>query len=294
MNSYVISAYKHSATLIKGIQDSRLNPNLEQMIVGGSGAPSPAFVGVGQIRPELNLVTTEIKTALANCGGITGAALSSDAFYFQKMLEAGLRAGTLAHIKVTAATGMIIPVSINAVQGRPATLNYLVIMTSADGSASPIVIAGSQSLEAGQDVTDEVYTMGPISINGTALEGLTSWTLNFGNVPWVNTADGHVYPTEVGIRGQAPTIIARSRDVEAFETWDIAGVAQSDTDSTIILHDQLAGGVRGSSPITFSVDAGMAHFQDLGAAHPQMVEGGVLITPVYDGTDAILAVTGLT
>jgi len=294
MNNYVISAFKHSTTLIKGIQDSRLNPNLEQMIVGGSGAPSPSLVGVSQIRPELAIVTTEIKNALANCGGITGAALSSDVFYFQKLLEGGLRAGTLAHIKVTAATGMIIPVSINAVQGQPATLNYLVVMTSADGSASPIAILGSQSLETGQDVTDEVYTMGPIEINGTALEGITSWTLNFGNVPWVNIADGHVYPTEVGIRGQGPTIIARSRDVEAFQTWDIAGLAQNDTDSTIILHDQLAGGVRGSSPITFSVDAGMAHFQDLGAAHPNTIEGGVLITPVNDGTNDILAVTGLT
>jgi hypothetical protein len=293
MNRYTISAYKHSSTLIKGLQNYSLNPNIEQMINAGSGAADPTFIGVGQSQPELTFDTTAIKTALAGCGGITGAPLSSDVFFFQKMEDGGTRAGALSHKKVTAALGMIIPVSIRAARAQRAIINYRVIMISADGTASPIVITDSQSLEVDQGVADEVYTMGAVNINGSELEQVDEWSIDFGIAPDINFGSGHVYPTAVGVMNRQPRITVTTFDVDAFDSWDIEGDAQGETDSTVELLDQLAGGVRGSSPITFAVDAGMVHFDSLGGNQGEKVGGQAIITPVWDGTADILAITGL-
>src|SRR4030043_99247 len=99
-NKYTISAYKHGSTLIKGIQNSDLNLNMQQIISSGSGAVYPTFVSAGTLQPEVAFGTSAIKAALAGLGGKAGVALSSDTFYFHKMTAGGARAGASLHTKV--------------------------------------------------------------------------------------------------------------------------------------------------------------------------------------------------
>lgn len=293
-NYHVISAYKHGTTLIKGVQNLGLPPGLQQIISSGSGAVDPTFVSVGQIQPGITFNTTAIKTALANLGGINGAALSSDTFYFQKMAADGKRAGATSHIKVVAANGIIVPTLIRAVQGGEATIGYRAVPRSADGMASPLAITPNQSLEPNQDLVDELYTLGPVEVNGVALPGVYDWTLDFGINLEIITVDGGVYPTFVAIQTRISFFTVRTFDLDLLATWDIDGVLQSDTDSTIQLLDQAEGGVRGSSPIEFSVDAGMAHYEDITETpHGQKIGGSVRVQPVWDGTNDIIAVSGI-
>jgi len=295
MDHLTISAIKHKTTLLTGIQSTGINPNLQQMILAAGGSAHPSFVGIGQISPEITFACHAIKTCLAGLGGKDGIAIDTNLdLWFQKLTAGGLRAGDESHTKVTAANGMIIPVSISASQGQPAVINYRVVIVSADGSTSPLAFTASQSLESGQDVNSEVYTLGAVTLNDTQLEGVDSWSLNFGNDVWINHANGLVYPTEVGIMNQAPSFSVSTADAGKFATWELVGLAQNDTDSTVVLQDQAAGGVRGSSPITFSIDDGMAVFDNLSGAQGSRYAGSVTITPVYDGTAAIIAITGLT
>jgi len=295
MNRYTLSAYKHGSTLIKGVQNLSLNMNLQQIIASGSGAVDVSFVGVGEIAPEITFDTTAIKTALANCGGINGAALSSDVFFLQKLLDGGLRGGALSHIKLTAATGIIVPTQIRAAQGAVATIGYRALPTSADGEASPLAILGSQSLEVGQSVVSEIYTLGPVSINGTPLEGVDDITIDFGiTLTDKKSGSGAVYPTFIGVMSRQPSFTIRTFDLDAFASWGLDGVAQGETDSTVQLLDQLAGGVRGSSPITFTIDAGMIHCDTIDGTHGQQSGGSVKITPVWDGVADIIVISGLT
>ena len=295
MNSrYTLSAYKHSSTLITGIQSLGLNPNLEQIISRGSGAVDPTFASVGKIQPEIVFDTTAIKTALAAIG-IDGAALSSDVFFFQKLAAGGTREGALKNPKITAATGMIIPVTIKAAAPpAEAVLSMRAVPTSADGAASPLAILADQSLEADQDQVAEVYVLGEVEVNGTELEGVDDLTIDFGIDLLIDYGSGHIYPTFVGIRKRDPIITARTWDLDAFMSWDIAGVVQGESDSTVKLQDQTEGGVRGSSPITFTIDAGMAHFESLNADDPELFRGSAKLTPTSDGTDAIIVISGLT
>ena len=293
MNQYTLSAVKNDATLIKGIQNHSINPGLAQLISSGSGAVDPTFVSVGQIQPELTFDTLVIKTALAGLGGISGEALANYTFFFQKMLDGGLRGGAASHIKVVAAAGIIVPTQIRAAQGGEATIGYRVVPKSADGSASPLAFTGSQSLVGGQDQVDEVYTMGPVEINGAALDGVEDWLLDFGINLNIITADGHIYPTFVGVMNRTLSITIRTFDIEKFQSWGLGGTAQTGTDSTVKLLDQTEGGVRGTSPITFAIDAGMAHVDSIDGPQGQRIGSSVKITPISDGVSDIIVVSGI-
>ncbi len=294
MDHYTISAVKHDTTLIKGVQNLGLTTGLQQILSSGSGAVDPAFVSVGRSQPEITFDATAVKTALANLGGIDGISLTNLIFFFQQMVAGGKRAGALSHTKVTATSGIIIPTRIDApVLPGEATISYRTVPISADGDASPLAILADQSLEANQDQVSEVYVLGPVEINGVALDGVESWTLDFGITLEIVTANGHIYPTFTGIMSRAPFFTARTFDVDTFESWDIDGVAQGESDSTIQLLDQAEGGARGSSPIIFTIDAGMAHFEDITGRHGQRVGGSVRITPTSDGVADIIAVSGI-
>ena len=210
-------------------------------------------------------------------------------------MDGGLRGGAATHIKITAATGIIIPTQVRAAQAAEATIGYRALPTSADGVASPIAILADQSLEAGQGVVSEIYTLGPVSINGTELEGVDDITIDFGiTVTDKKSGSGAVYPTFIGIMSRQPSFTVRTFDLDAFATWGLDGVAQGETDSTVQLLDQLAGGVRGTSPITFTIDAGMIHCESIDGTHGQQSSGSVRITPVWDGVADIIVISGLT
>jgi len=295
---YTIGAYKHSATPFKGIQESSVNPNMQQIIMAASGAVSPSFVGVGRLQPQVSFMSTAIKTILNALGptiAFAGAAMADDKIYFQKIADDGIRGGAASHICATMANGLIVPVSINApALPAPATISCLATPRSADGSASPLALAADASLEEGQDFDTECYVLGPATINGSELEGDESWSLNLNiglDIVW---GSGHVFPTMTGIMSITPSFTIQTFDIGKFVTWAEDGVAQTDTDSTFVLQDQLEGGVRGSSPITFTVDAGMAHFETIGGSQGSKGAGTVIMTPIGDGTADIIVVSGLT
>ena len=294
MNIYTIAAVKSDTTVITGINDQQFSPELEQIILAGSGQVDPGFVAVGRLRPSLAFTTTAIKVALAGLGGIAGKVIASDFyFWFQKIAEGGLRAGALSHVMATVVKGLIIPQTLNMPDGQAATISYLVIMISADGSAAPVAFAGSQSLDAGQAGAVAGWILGATSINGTDLDAVDNVAINFGLTPVIEGGSGLVYPTFVGIQSRKPSITISCKDVDAFVTWDLDGVIQSETDSTIQLDDLAEGGMRGSSPIIFGIDEGMIHTTQVGASSPQSAVNAVTITPTDDGTADIIAISGL-
>jgi len=97
----------------------------------------------------------------------------------------------------------------------------------------------------------------------------------------------------LGIMNRTPSITVTTFDVAKFVTWTEVGIAQDDSDSTVQLLDQAAGGARGSSPITFTIDAGRIQFDTVDGSQGAKVSGSVKLTPVSDGTAAIIALSGI-
>ena len=301
MDVYTIAAIKHATTVIKGIQNYTLNPQVAAILLSGSGGVDAGFSAIGEIRPELGFETTAIKTALANLGGINGIpiAASNFDFWLQKTITGALRAGATSHIKCTPVAGIVVPGVISMPSGRQASISYRAGFISADGVASPIAVTASQSLDAGQGPADEAWTFGGVAVNGSALAGVDDVTLDFGIELWVTTADGKVYPIHVCIASRRPVITISTKDLGAFQTWGVSGSnwlegqVQSESDSVITLSDMTEGGVRGSSPITFTIDAGMMFFNAITGQDGERLGGQVTLIPTWDGTADVIVMSGL-
>lgn len=290
MSRHTIASIKLGTAVINQIEESSLDPQLSKIILAGSGQADPTFIGVSGASPRLNFSTTAINTALTNLGGNIGAAISASnfSFWMQQLSQAGLRTSGSTHIKGTIVSGYIVPLSLRASNKMPVSISYLVIALSADGTSSPISITTAQALDVSQAGAEEAYTLGVVTINGSAIDGNADVNINFGINPLVD--GGLAYPTFAGCMSRRPTITISARDMDTFASWGILGTNRSAA-TTIVLDDVVNGGVRGSDPITFSVNEGRMNFQDLSGRQDSPYEGQIIINPVFDGTNDPIAIS---
>jgi hypothetical protein len=292
-NVYTIAGISAGGTIFKDIRDTTLSPNLQMALLGASGTAYQTFVAIAAMRPALDFSSGDLKTILAKLTNQIALAISGDfLIWFQKMAEGGVRSAGSTHTKGTVAKGLLIPVSISLRDGQDATITCQLLMTSADGSTSPLALTGSQALVAAAGAAAG-WTLGPVSINGTALEGVEEVTINFGISPAVLGASGMIYPTFAGVMRVDPTISIVAASIDEFISWGLTGAAQGATDSTIYIQDMAEGGVRGSAPIICTVDEGMFVSDAVPAADGQHTRHRITLKPTYDGTALPLAWTGL-
>ena len=218
---------------------------------------------------------------------MTGALMN-----LNKQLSGGLRATGLVHFLATVVGGYLFPVRVSVRKKAPATISYRGILLSADGSAAPVAISAAAALTGEGDAT-EVYTLGPVSLNGAALDNVEGFDIDFGITPEITTPNGLVYPTDCSIMKIDPKISIDTSDIDAAGVLGIAGAAQGLTDSTLQLVDVTEGGARGIAPITFTIDEGRIHFEEIGASHGQKAAGRIIITPTWDGVAEVIAITGI-
>ena len=129
---------------------------------------------------------------------------------------------------------------------------------------------------------------------GSIESSVESFEIDFGIQPEVTFPNGLVYPTNVSIMTIAPSITIGTPDIDTvIDTLGIAGAAQGITDSTLTLVDVTQGGTRGSSPITFTIDEGRIGFGSAEASHGGKATSQLVITPVYDAFEEVIAITGI-
>ncbi len=285
-----------TGTLLKGIENSQLSGGLKKILLAGSGQVEAPHGGIVEVKPSLNFSTTAIKTALANFGGADGIAIvpttAELAFWYQKAAAGGLRAAGANHIKATATVGIIVPQTLTMPAGSHASISYQAIFLSPDGTTLPLVIAGSQALDANQGGADEAFVLGPVSLNGTVLENVSEVSYDFGLTLFEGVANP--YLKDISINSRRPKFNITTHDADEFASWGLLGQAQDDTDSVISLYPVTEGGVPASSgAITFTVDQGHMHYESAGGQHGEKFTGTVQLAPSYDGTAAPVAIGGL-
>ncbi len=294
---HTISSVKHGSTVINGIASSGFSPGLVELILNGSGKIDAGFIGVLGASPELSFSTTMVGTALSTfltaSNPLNGIAItgSNFLFYYEKIANQGTRTSGAAHVKATVAEGMVIPMSIEASHYGVATATYRVICTSADGTTAPIAFAGSQALDAGIAVASEMFTLGGVSINGSALDGVSNVSINFGNNVEITGGDGNPYPEFVAITTRRPSITIATTNLDDFVSWGLIGAAQGDSDSVVTLAAVTNDGtLTGSGDKTFTVDAGRISYRDISGSDGSRIGGAITITPRYDGTNEVIVI----
>lgn len=293
MNNYIIDAFKVATVVINGIVQGRFNAGLQRLILHGGSQLDPGFVGVPRCEPVLEFDTTQVKAALAGLGGITGLviAASNGMIFFSKTAEGGLRAAGAINGKGTIVAGWIFPMRIRATL-TSCVISYQVVMLSADGATAPIAFVYNVALDAGSAPAAEGYVLGAVSINGSAVDGLTDVDIEFGYSPSV--IGGTQYPTTCGAAKRNPKITIRSTDMSLFEAVGPTGVAQGVSDSTINLDDVTEGSVRGSAPIVFTLDEGHIGVDSVAGPDGELLGQEIVYTPTWDGTAAWAVLSGIT
>jgi len=287
-----------SSVLFDQIQSFAISTGIQRIAQSGDGQVNPTYVAVMSQRPVIRFGTSAIATALAACG-ISGTVIDADVTYpgieawFQKLEEGGVRASGSSHLKMTGAQGILVPRSLSASQDGVAMVDFEAILTY-DGTLDPVVIADNQALE-GSPAVGELFTVGPVSINGATIEGIQGITVDFGISVISRAGDGQVWPTYAAIMSRAPSIQIQTTDVVSLATFGLSGTAQGASDSVVYFRKLSEGGTRvadgTAEHVSITVDDGIITVDNLEGSQDGVSGSTVTITPSDDESNAILAVS---
>lgn len=208
----------------------------EDLIAWASGQVGPQYTGTHQGQPGLPFITTQLKDILDVCvAGIyncsrdlSGSGNVDLEYKAGDNLNAREADANLLHIRARMqANAMVTVESITARQGGLAQANIRVscVYKSATG-ADPLVFANTVALSVVSDVS-HLFTLGPIKLNGSFIEGVEEWTLDNQIQYEVVHDSGFGFPTYCGIRSYSPKLTFRARDTRIMNTFGTRGTALS-------------------------------------------------------------------
>ncbi len=279
------------ALTLGGIIAQSLNPNLQEIVEASDGQVDPTFTAVMSGAPAFGVTTVAVATALA-AFGINGTQAITLAAYLQKIAAYGTRSAGATHMKIAIANALMVPRQLTAAQGQRATLALEAFPVSSDGETAPVEFTDSQVLPAGGGVA-QAFTLGPVSINGAALDA-ESVTVDPGLDARTEGSEGDVWTKLAYVMNRRPTIRIRTPHRLAISDFGLAGAAQGASDSLVYLRKLAANGTRVAENVAehikIAVDDGRISCQSVTGSQGEILGSDVVITPVYDGTAAILAI----
>lgn len=288
-----------SSVYLNGINQSSVDPGQAEFVIQAAGQPESSYAAIMSVKPVISATVSEISKVLAALGntGVCWPVASSYQtvdLYFTQMDKCAARKTGSNHIKVTVNDGLMTWGQISASQDAAASIT-LTIHARYDGTNNPFVYATGQALPTPLPNIAEQFTLGKAMINGTELSGLQSTTVSSGMNVITQSSSGDVYPTFVGIATKTPKIELRTKTISALNTFGLTGTAQGATDSLIYFTKLSENGTRVAAGtaehVKISVDDGIITTGAAGGSNNESSEVTVMITPTYDGTNAILAIT---
>lgn len=278
---------------LDGIKSSSSSIGAQLLMSKAAGQADNTHVAIIEQRPTITWTTTDISTALNGFGisgvGVVSGAVSSVDMFLTKMSEGGVRASGSVNGRIRAVQGLIVPRQITVSQGQAAELTCELIVTY-DGTNNPLAYSFSQALPHTPSI-DELFTMGPISFNGTTLAGCQSLTIDFGINVATLASCGNVYPTFAGIASRDPYIEVSLYEADYTNTFGLNGTAQSSTDSTVYLAKIDENGTRvadgTAEHIKFTLDDGLITVSEVGGSNNEPSLVTIRHTTTYDGSNAV-------
>ena len=219
MPSTVYDAILGALTL-KQVTRSGYSLNGEPIVGRASGAPAPSEYFGGESAPQADFDSADIAGVLGAISVSAGLAVSSGTITipYNKRASGGTFAGTLAHFTLNGTNGLIVPSEFSVNQGDPAALAKLMChFRSTNGIAEPVSESINQTLAA--QSFNAMYALGPGSINGNTIDQLQGIVVTPGITVLPQYQDGGIYPTDLFIQTQQPTIDYLFEDLDAIETF---------------------------------------------------------------------------
>lgn len=220
-----------TSVFISELTDASPNSGITELVTFPAGHVAPLFAGVSAIRPEISFTSPQIKRTLDAIGQY-GLAISSQNLdlLYRTATNLGTRAALSAgasHYRFRATRALFVWESITASQEGVATITGRAMLLSPDGSATPLTPAGSITLSGTQE-SDEQFTLGPVEVNSSLIQGIQSVTVNSGLSYIVAGGSGELYPTFAGINQGAPSVDITTLAMTAPWSFGLPGTALSE------------------------------------------------------------------
>jgi hypothetical protein len=288
-----LAAVTLGATTLTGVRRKSVDPAIQMMLERMGGANQASFAGLLQQDPGITYSCTDIARQI----GVTGIStldipdgIASVISYWGKVANKKTYTAGSAHDRERVLAGMICPLRINAQQGRFAEMDMSVLPIY-DGTNNPIILDTAQALPTG--VVSQAFTLGPVSVNGTTVDGGLSATLNFGFQIERIAGDGDTWPTFVATLANDPTIELSTPNRALFNQLGLSGGAIT---ANVVLYlrsierNKKAYSNASTQHIKFTVVDGVAYPGQGSAEVARRGDFSATIVCTTDGTNAALQV----
>lgn len=224
---FLPAGLKVGSTLFSHLDDPSVDAGLDDLSLISAGDSAPIFVGSKQHKPKMTLNFLDLAGVLDLMTTLTWlrscAAETVHAMFRKVQAHATQYAvGDSEHVKMTATSNALWHwTQISANQGEPAKINTVLTLTY-NGTNEPLVLTPSTTLDAPGGAV-EPWTLGPVEIDGTAVDGLTN--LTWDQQPEVQeiASGGDPTTTFAAITGVRPVIKFDTTDLETIAGYDPKG-----------------------------------------------------------------------
>lgn len=288
MSVHTLHAMTHGAaepTVYDGVTNLVTDPGLEELVIGDDGAVFNSGIFVMNTTPEIRVTTVKLDdwlTLLTDTDSVSGATMDGTdvaKFYYQE-LSATAQRETTGDV-VTVNNGIIVPRTISASRGQPATLECGAIPVKTDGSA-PYTVATEETLPS-LNTGDELWTVGPITLNAGNIDWIQEWQLDWGFDVQRVRHDGTVWPNSLFVATIAPVLTFTTK-ASALSTITTLGADDAVT-AQLLKVNPTTGARVGSGDKTFTISAGITKVTAYQAAAGSEADTMVTVTAITDGTN---------
>lgn len=228
----IIASGIMTLTQISGLQPMHDPEDLVELAAGQVG---PLFTGTHQGKPGMTFRTTELKELLDavvagnySCGRDLSGGNTDVEFKAGDNLNTREADNANLHIRARfQANAMVTVESITARQGSLAEANVRLSSIYKSGTGNdPLVFTNTVALSVTSSI-DHLFTLGPVKLNGSFIEGVEETTLDNRIEYEVVFDSGFGFPTYVAIRTYKPQLRFTARDARIMNTFGTRGTALS-------------------------------------------------------------------
>jgi hypothetical protein len=271
--------------------DIQVPHNVELALNRGSGSITPGYVAVMSAKPMITWTTTEIARVMAVVPPMTGLLVAtgqtytSADFLFMRQTKGGTLYSGSNHLMVSAAAGMAVCKTLSAQQDGEANLAMEFSPYSTNGTTAQISYNAASSAPTGV-IPSEKFTLGPVKVNGTAIDGLQGVEVDFGVVIKLMGANGNALPEFANIESITPKITIRGTDLSYAATVGLLGLTQGATQTDIYFRKLALGGSRVADAtaehvrIRINANQGMHVVESMGGSEVQDAEVSFTLQPI--------------
>ena len=231
---YPHAIYAGGVFLITQLSDVEPGHNFQDISEFAAGQVGPQFTGTHMASPDNRFSSTQIKSLLDACTDTYGIIRDLSGVTVDTEYKAGDKFGsriadaTTAHLRLRAQENtMLAWESLSARQGGLAELRCRLVhlFNSATGN-DPLVSTAGVAL-TNVSAINHLYTLGPVRLNGTVMEGVQSAVLD-NNIDYEECAgEGDAFLTYIGVSSYRPVFTFQTRNLAYLDTYGERGTALS-------------------------------------------------------------------